>query len=46
MSVDRRSVWPYLDGEPGEFLYSRYAHPTGVEAERKLGLGQTGLSRR
>ena len=36
MSVDRRSVWPYLDGEPGEFLYSRYAHPTGVEAERKL----------
>ncbi len=36
MSVDRRSVWPYVDGEPGEFLYSRYAHPTGVEAERKL----------
>jgi cystathionine gamma-synthase len=36
VSVDRRSVWPYLDGEPGEFLYSRYAHPTGVEAERKL----------
>src|SRR5215470_4198682 len=37
MSVDRRSVWPYVDGEPGEFLYSRYAHPTGVEAEQKLG---------
>ena len=37
MSVDRRSVWPYVDGEPGEFLYSRYAHPTGVEAEAKLG---------
>ena len=37
MSVDRRSVWPYVDGEPGEFLYSRYAHPTGVEAEEKLG---------
>jgi cystathionine gamma-synthase len=36
VSVDRRSVWPYVDGEPGEFLYSRYAHPTGVEAERKL----------
>jgi cystathionine gamma-synthase len=36
MSVDRRSIWPYVDGEPGEFLYSRYAHPTGVEAERKL----------
>jgi cystathionine gamma-synthase len=36
VSVDRRSVWPYVDGEPGEFLYSRYAHPTGVDAERKL----------
>jgi cystathionine gamma-synthase len=36
VSVDRRSVWPYVDGEPGEFLYSRYAHPTGVEAERRL----------
>jgi cystathionine gamma-synthase len=36
VSVDRRSVWPYVDGEPGEFVYSRYAHPTGVEAERKL----------
>jgi cystathionine gamma-synthase len=37
MSVDRRSVWPYVDGAPGEFTYSRYAHPTGVEAERALG---------
>jgi cystathionine gamma-synthase len=37
MSVDRSSVWPYVDGEPGEFLYSRYAHPTGVEAETALG---------
>src|SRR5262245_39343898 len=37
MSVDRRSVWPYVDGEPGAFMYSRYAHPTGVEAEEKLG---------
>jgi cystathionine gamma-synthase len=36
MSIDRSSVWPYVDGEPGEFVYSRYAHPTGVEAERKL----------
>jgi cystathionine gamma-synthase len=36
MSVDRSSVWPYLDGEPGEFIYSRYAHPTGVAAERQL----------
>jgi cystathionine gamma-synthase len=37
MSVDRRSVWPYVDGAPGEFMYSRYAHPTGVEAEAALG---------
>src|SRR3954471_1445727 len=37
MSIDRRSVWPYVDGQPGEFMYSRYAHPTGLEAERKLG---------
>ena len=37
MSVDRSTVWPYEDGEPGEFIYSRYAHPTGVEAERVLG---------
>jgi cystathionine gamma-synthase len=37
MSVDRSSIWPYVDGEPGEFMYSRYAHPTGVEAEKKLG---------
>jgi cystathionine gamma-synthase len=36
VSVDRHTVWPYVDGEPGKFLYSRYAHPTGVEAERKL----------
>lgn len=37
MSVDRRSIWPYVDGTPGEFNYVREAHPTGVEAERKLG---------
>jgi cystathionine gamma-synthase len=37
VSVDRSSIWPYRDGEPGEFYYQRYAHPTGVEAERELG---------
>ena len=37
MSVDRRTVWPYDEhGEPGAFVYSRYAHPTGVEAESRL----------
>jgi cystathionine gamma-synthase len=37
VSIDRRTVWPYDEhGEPGAFVYSRYAHPTGVEAERQL----------
>jgi cystathionine gamma-synthase len=35
--VDRSTIWPFEDGEPGEFYYQRYAHPTGVEAERVLG---------
>ena len=37
MSVDRSTLWPYEDGEPGEFVYQRYGHPTGAEAERRLG---------
>jgi cystathionine gamma-synthase len=37
MSVDRSTIWPYEEGEPGEFYYQRYGHPTGVEAERRLG---------
>jgi cystathionine gamma-synthase len=37
VTLDRSTVWPYEDGEPGEFFYSRYAHPTGTEAERALG---------
>ncbi len=35
--IDRSTFWPYEDGEPGEFYYQRYAHPTGVAAERALG---------
>lgn len=34
---DRSTIWPYEDGEPGDFYYSRYAHPAGVAAERALG---------
>ena len=34
--VDRSTLWPYENGEPGEFIYQRYGHPTGVEAERRL----------
>jgi len=36
--IDRATVWPYDEhGEPGEFVYQRYAHPTGTAAERALG---------
>jgi cystathionine gamma-synthase len=35
--LDRSTLWPYEDGEPGEFYYQRYAHPTGVAAERAIG---------
>ena len=35
--LDRSTVWPYRDGEVGDFHYQRYAHPTGVAAERALG---------
>src|SRR5438105_3608626 len=34
---DRSTIWPYEDGEPGQFYYARYDHPAGVEAERALG---------
>jgi len=37
VSIDRSTIWPYRDGEPGEFYYQRYAHPTGVAAEEELG---------
>jgi cystathionine gamma-synthase len=37
VAVDRSTIWPYRDGEPGKFYYQRYAHPTGVEAESRLG---------
>lgn len=34
---DRAILWPYENGEVGDFYYARYAHPTVVEAEEKLG---------
>jgi cystathionine gamma-synthase len=37
VSVDRSTIWPYEDGEPGEFVYQRYGHPTGAAAEKALG---------
>jgi cystathionine gamma-synthase len=35
--LDRSTIWPYERGDPGSFYYQRYAHPTGVAAERVLG---------
>jgi cystathionine gamma-synthase len=37
--LDPRAIlWPYDErGEPREFFYSRYAHPTVTEAEARLG---------
>ena len=37
MSLDRSTIWPYKNGELGEFYYQRDGHPTGAEAERRLG---------
>jgi cystathionine gamma-synthase len=38
MSIDRSTIWPYDErGEPREFYYSRYGHPTGAQAEAELG---------
>jgi cystathionine gamma-synthase len=34
--LDRATIWPYREGDPGELYYQRYAHPNGVAAERAL----------
>ena len=37
-ALDRSVSWPYDErGEPTEFHYQRYGHPTGAAAERALG---------
>lgn len=36
-ALDRSTIWPYEDGEPGRYHYRRYAHPTGEAAEERLG---------
>ena len=30
-------LWPYVDGEVGDFFYARYGHPIVAEAEATLG---------
>jgi cystathionine gamma-synthase len=38
VAIERSTIWPYdAAGEPGQFYYSRYDHPIGVEAEQELG---------
>ena len=36
-TVDRSTIWPYEDGRPGDFYYSRYANPTTAATEEALG---------
>jgi cystathionine gamma-synthase len=35
--IDRSTTWPYENGEPSSYTYSRFSGPTLVEAERRLG---------
>lgn len=44
MTLDRSTIWPYRDGQAGEFYYQRNAHPAGVEAERALGALEGGTA--
>lgn len=34
--VERGTIHPFRDGQPGPVYYQRYAHPVGLEAERLL----------
>ena len=38
MPIDRSTTWPYEDGEPGAFTYSRFSSPTIAETEQALGV--------
>lgn len=42
--IDRSTTWPYQDGEPGSFTYSRFSGPTLVEAEARLGALDGGVA--
>ena len=35
--VDRSTIWPFSDGQPGKFSYIRDGHPMGEAAEAALG---------
>src|ERR1700759_3946951 len=36
-AVERATIHPFSEGQPGPVFYQRYAHPVGVEAERLIG---------
>jgi cystathionine gamma-synthase len=37
-TLDRSTIWPYDEsGEPRDFYYQRYGHPSGAAAEAELG---------
>jgi cystathionine gamma-synthase len=36
-AVERATIHPFEQGQPGPVFYQRYAHPVGVEAERLIG---------
>jgi cystathionine gamma-synthase len=35
--LDRSTIWPYTEGDPGRFFYQRYGSPTVAAAEEALG---------
>jgi cystathionine gamma-synthase len=35
--LDRSTIWPYEQGEPGDFYYHRFGNPTVAAAESALG---------
>src|SRR5262249_18982301 len=43
--IDRSTTWPYGNGEPTAFTYSRFSSPTLAEAERALGSLAGGAAR-
>jgi cystathionine gamma-synthase len=36
-AVERGTIHPFQDGQPGPVYYQRYGHPVGLEAERLIG---------
>jgi cystathionine gamma-synthase len=42
--LDRSTSWPYVDGQPGAFSYSRDNHPTGAACEEAIGELEGGRS--